>query len=176
MPVMISLIWGDLATDRLLLTMWLNRHWVLTILIHHQFSRNLVTERGNTVIFDHFYNLWSSEVFYSNISSSRESSRAGTYSKKVTYEVGSTVLPSSIMKPIKPPTEENSKGLSSNWKIFLQYIFFNFRILERWRSWNRRGDPKEWTWRYNSNHLLCLNNDCTTDTYPTECRYLLEIE
>ena len=48
MPVMISLIWGDLATDRLLLTMWLNRHWVLTILIHHQFSRNLVTERGNT--------------------------------------------------------------------------------------------------------------------------------
>ena len=48
MLVMISLIWGDLATDRLLLMMWLNRHWVPTILIHHQFWRNLVTERGNT--------------------------------------------------------------------------------------------------------------------------------
>ena len=107
--------------------------------------------------------LFLSEVFYSNVSSSRESSRAGTYSKKVTYEVGSTVLPSSIMKP-KPPIEDKSKGLSS--EFHTKHFLFEFWILKRSRRWNRGGDAKKWTRRYNSNHLLCL----ITTVQPTFTR------
>ena len=106
---------------------------MLTILIHHQFSRNLVIERGKLyficgilvyIKFDIF-----SEIFYSNVSSSRESSRAGTYSKKVTYEVGSTVLPSSIMKSSKQQIEPKSKGWSS--KILNQNNVTRQRILSK---------------------------------------------
>lgn len=176
MPVMISLIWGDLATDRLLLTMWLNRHWVLTILIHHQFSRNLVTERGNTVILIIFIISDQVKFFIQTFHHLEKVLELEHTQRK--WHMKSVLR--CYLRPLWSPSNHQQKRIPKdwvqNWKIFLQYFFFNFRILERWRSWNRRGDPKEWTWRYNSNHLLCLNNDCTTDTYPTECRYLLEIE
>ena len=176
MPVMISLIWGDLATDRLLLTMWLNRHWVLTILIHHQFSRNLVTERGNTDILIIFIISDQVKFFIQTFHHLEKVLELEHTQRKWRMKSVQRFYRRPLWSPSNHQQKKIPKDWVQNWKIFLQYFFFNFRILERWRSWNRRGDPKEWTWRYNSNHLLCLNNDCTTDTYPTECRYLLEIE
>lgn len=176
MPVMISLIWGDLATDRLLLTMWLNRHWVLTILIHHQFSRNLVTERGNTDILIIFIISDQVKFFIQTFHHLEKVLELEHTQRKWRMKSVQRFYRRPLWSPSNHQQKKIPKDWVQNWKIFLQYFFFNFRILERSRSWNRRGDPKEWTWRYNSNHLLCLNNDCTTDTYPTECRYLLEIE
>ena len=131
MPVMISLIWGDLATDRLLLTMWLNRHWVLTILIHHQFSRNLVTERGNTDILIIFIISDQVKFFIQTFHHLEKVLELEHTQRKWRMKSVQRFYRRPLWSPSNHQQKKIPKDWVQNWKIFLQYFS---SIFEFWKD------------------------------------------
>ena len=131
MPVMISLIWGDLATDRLLLTMWLNRHWVLTILIHHQFSRNLVTERGNTDNLIIFIISDQVKFFIQTFHHLEKVLELEHTQRKWRMKSVQRFYRRPLWSPSNHQQKKIPKDWVQNWKLFLQYFS---SIFEFWKD------------------------------------------